>query len=64
MAGNTARLAPVSRDKWSVRDEYLYVQMAEETTLCDTAENQEVKFSSKSHLLRLGSNYHFDGFLN
>jgi outer membrane immunogenic protein len=46
-------------DNWSVKGEYLFVQMDTENVVYDSDDNEEIDFSSRAHLLRVGLNYQF-----
>ena len=48
-------------ERWSVKGEYLFVQMDRERILYDADQNQTIEFSNRSHLFRIGLNYRFGG---
>ena len=56
-AGIEAQLA----ENWSVKGEYLYMQMGKHSQLYPASANREVEISNQTHLIRVGLNHHFNG---
>jgi outer membrane immunogenic protein len=46
-------------ENWSVKGEYLFVQMDTENVVYDSDDDEDIDFSSRAHLLRVGLNYQF-----
>jgi opacity protein-like surface antigen len=47
------------RNGWSLKSEYLFVQLDNENVEYDTAEGEDLDFSDRAHLFRVGLNYKF-----
>ena len=56
-AGAEAQLT----DHWSLKGEYLFVQMDKENVVYDTTGDQDVDLSNRSYQFRMGLNYRFGG---
>ncbi|MCP4934456.1 MAG: outer membrane beta-barrel protein, partial [bacterium] len=45
---------------WSFKGEYLFVQMDKENVVYDAGSDDDIDFSNRSHLVRIGLNYKFN----
>jgi opacity protein-like surface antigen len=48
-------------DRWSLKGEYLYAQFDKQTVVYGTNEHNEIDFSDRAHIFRVGLNYKFGG---